>query len=462
MQVRARWRVRAVLATALGAYAQVYFSRRAVPGVLFLAATWVVPARGLAGLVGLVLACCFARLLGHSCDHHGDRFFGFNGLLVGLALSLYLRPSPSFFALLVVVELLVTMIASTLANLSQRYLGLPVLSLPFMFATWLALLAARFLPGVEIAAAAAPVVELRADLLPLLVEFFLRSLAAAFFQTEVVPGILVLAGLLWSSRWGALLAALGLLAGTLTWVGLGGALADLRYQLMELNFVLTAIAVGGIWIVLRPASMLFAAAAGAVSAAMAAATVALLQPLYLPVLALPFVLTTQLFLYAVYLRPTPGRLEPVRGELDSPEGNLRRARIRERGLVDGAVPLVFLPILGRWQVTQGPGGDRTHQGPWAHAWDFEVTGEDGRTFRDHGLRPSDYYAFGAPVVAPGDGEVVRVVDHLEDNPIHEVNTTHCWGNLVIVRHTGGWCSALCHLQKGSVTVGEGAAVTAGQ
>ncbi|MCP4658778.1 MAG: M23 family metallopeptidase, partial [bacterium] len=63
---------------------------------------------------------------------------------------------------------------------------------------------------------------------------------------------------------------------------------------------------------------------------------------------------------------------------------------------------------------------------------------------------------------PGDGEVVRVVDHLEDNPIHEVNTTHCWGNLVILRHTGGWCSALCHLQKGSVTVGEGAAVTAGQ
>jgi hypothetical protein len=58
--------------------------------------------------------------------------------------------------------------------------------------------------------------------------------------------------------------------------------------------------------------------------------------------------------------------------------------------------------------------------------------------------------------------VISVVNHVEDNPVGEVNTHQNWGIVVVLAHAGGVYSVLAHLEKGSVAVREGEAVVTGQ
>ena len=444
----------------LAAYSLIYFARNRVSGALFMAATFVVPAHGASGLFGLVATDFWAWLLNRPVQHRREGYYGFNGLLVGLALGLYFRFSPSLIGLLLVVTLLTVVVAAVLRSLTEKYLGVPVLSLAFVWVTWISLLATHRLINIEVTLTPVLVSGWGAGLLPAMPELFLRSLAASFFQINLVSGLLVFSGLIWFSRWAAILAMIGFTSGALVYTHLGGAVADLEMELLGFNFILTSIAVGGVWLILQPMSLLLAAAAGGLAAVIAAALLALFESSGLPVLALPFIATTQLLLYAMATGSISGT-HLVAGEPGSPEENLSRALHRQHRFVDPAKPMVFLPIMGRWTITQGPNGQHTHQGLWQHAWDFEVF-FNNRPFSGDGTRLNDYHSYQAPVMAPADGKVVRVVDHLEDNPIGEVDISNNWGNLVILWHTGDVYSALCHLEKGSITAREGEVVSTGQ
>ncbi|MBW2700426.1 MAG: urea transporter [Deltaproteobacteria bacterium] len=451
-----------VLRSILWGYAQIYFGKRYISGLLFLAATFVVPWHGLSGLVALLLTNVWALVLGRPHKHIEEGYYAFNGLLVGLALGLFFRFSPAFALVLVLASLLTVLFAAGLRNLSERYLGLPVLSLAFVFVTWIALLATRRFAGVEFTVDTVLVAGLGAGWLPEWFELYLRSLGAAFFQLSVLSGMLVMAGLLIFSRWAWILSVIGFASGWAVYRVLGGVASDLSSEYIGFNFILTAIAVGGIWLVLRPASMLLAAVAAALAALLSAAAMSLFKPLGLPILAMPFIMAVQLILFAMLIRPKAGRLQMVSGDPDSPERNLSRSTYMARRYPDPRMPVFYLPVMGRWLVSQGPEGTTTHQGLWSHAWDFEVDDEEGRRFRGEGEKVDDYFAWGKPVMAPAEGRVMRVVKHLADNPVGEVDTQNNWGNLVILWHGADVFSALCHLAKDSVTVAEGETVTKGQ
>lgn len=443
-------------------YSQILFGRSLTAGLLFAAATFVVPEHGAAGLLGLVATNAWARVLGRPAAHITEGYYGYNGLLVGLALGNLFRMTVPFATLLVAVSLLTVAIAAAARNLTERLIGVPVLSMPFVVATWVALLAARRFGAMEIAIDPVLAAGDGLGFVPPMVETFLRSLGAVFFQLGVPSGALVLAGLLVQSRWAAILAVVGFSAGAGVYLGLGGALTDISSSLLGFNFILSAIALGGIFVVLGPASIALAAAAGVFAAIVSAATMAALGPLNLPVLAFPFVFTTQALIFSLALRANGGGPRLVDGVPGTPEANLSRAVFRARRYPDPAIPVMHLPVAGQWKITQGPNGGITHQGLWAHAWDFEVADADGATHRKDGARREDWLAWGMPVFAPADGRVVRVVNHIEDNAIGEVDVANNWGNLVILWHWGDVYSMVCHLQKGSVGVGEGDQVVRGQ
>ncbi len=450
----------------LVAYAQVLFGSKPLMGAFALAATFVVPEHGLAGLLGLVLSNGWAHVLGRPREHIAEGYYGFNGLLVGLALGLFFRLNFALAVLLVVGTLLVTVVAAALRNLAERYVGVPVLSLPFVLVTWTVLLATRRFDAVEVTTA------------PLLAGLgwthaldgpladFVRSLAACYFQVNIPAGLLVLAGLLVGSRWAAILGALGFASGYALYVGLGGKAADVSAQLLGFNFLVTAVGVGGVFIVLSPASLALAAAAGALAALASAALLAWLAPLGLPVLSAPLIATTQLLLFAYAIRARTGRgrrgIQLVSGPLGTPEETVARAVYRAQRYPEPGTPLFFLPVMGEWVVTQGPGGEHTHKGLWHWGWDFEVLDHAGRRHRGSGASLADYGAFGAPVVAPADGRVVRVVEHLPDTAPGEFDAVNNWGNVVVVAHSGGLYSVLAHLAQGSVAVHEGQIVARGE
>lgn len=122
------------------------------------------------------------------------------------------------------------------------------------------------------------------------------------------------------------------------------------------------------------------------------------------------------------------------------------------------------------------GGMTTHFGITAnfmrYAHDFVVTDAKGRLFRTDGAAPEDWYGYGSPVLASGDGVVRDIHDGMPDNrkgappPFDQAalmnNLKLFLGNHVLVDHGNGEYSLYAHLKQGSVAVEPGQRVARGQ
>ena len=447
------------VASVLASYGLVLFGVRGWPAAVLMMATFLEPTRGALGLFGVLMARFTARTFAPATLPGDAQWLGCNALLVALILALDFDPSATLLVLVAIAVVVAVLVALALKPLADRFLGRPLLSLPFVVAGWGALLAARRLNAVH------PTLLLPSQepqWIPAAVVPYLRSMGAIFLQPSAVAGTLVLLALFAWSRWAAVLSLLGFAAAWGIYGLLGGPRTDLELHLLGFNAILAALALGGVFIVLSPASLLLAGVAGALATLLGSALLGVLQPLELPVLAAPFILVTHAVLLALLHRLGGGPLQLVRGVPGRPEDALSHVLQQARRYPAAGVPLLYLPVMGKWLVTQGPNGDVTHQGLWSHAWDLEVTDDAGERWRNVGTEPHDFYAFGAPVVAPADGRVARAVGHLEDNPIGHVDTTNNWGNTLVLAHTGGVYSALSHLQQGSLLVREGEVVVRGQ
>lgn len=131
----------------------------------------------------------------------------------------------------------------------------------------------------------------------------------------------------------------------------------------------------------------------------------------------------------------------------------------------GAIDLKFPLRDGAFLIAHGGsdtaanmhGYDRTQR----YAVDIVQLNSWGR--RAHGLYPRDlaaYEIWGATVVSPCNGTVVRAVDGLPDNLPPARDEQHKEGNHVIVR-CGSANVTLAHLQKGSVNVRPNTPIAAG-
>lgn len=449
--------IRSRASRVLAGYAQVFFSGNLASGALFAAATFVVPRHGFAGLCALLLSDAWARFLQLDERFIKEGFFAVNGLLLGLALGMSYRFDLAFLLLLVLATFLGVVVGSGLKGLFEAYLQVPVLSLPFVLCAWLVLAAGRGLGGLSYTLGPFEATAL-AHAFPEPVGLFLSSLGAAFFQVNVLSGLLVAAALLLSSRHAFVLALTGYLAGS----GVSSLLGFSGGGLAGFNFALAAIVLGGVYVLPGPGSLFLAALSGGLAALVTAASAVLLAPLGLPPLAFPFVAVSTVLLYALKSRTRAGRFLFLPFPESSPERNFKKHKNAAARFVTGEIPSFELPLRGEWTVSQGFFGAHTHQGPWAHAWDFEIRDEEGLPFAGSGENAEDFYCYGKSVYAPGDGRVACVVDHVEDNPVGHVDTRMNWGNMVILWHYGSVYTALCHLRPGSVRVGEGQFVRQGQ
>lgn len=154
----------------------------------------------------------------------------------------------------------------------------------------------------------------------------------------------------------------------------------------------------------------------------------------------------------------------------------------------GTVPGHYrLPLRGRWVAGAGSTLHSHHR--WAvpeeFAFDFVRYGASGGTYGGDGAKVTDYYAYGEPVLATADGEVVAVLDKLPDSvaamrradetlaqyqkrllesqgALLAAGTESIPGNHVVVRHAEGIYSVYGHLKPGSAAVAIGDQVKAGQ
>lgn len=145
-----------------------------------------------------------------------------------------------------------------------------------------------------------------------------------------------------------------------------------------------------------------------------------------------------------------------------------------------------LPLEGMWYDGSGPTLHTHHR--WAvpeeFAHDFVRIGAEGLAYSGDGTHFADYYAYGQPVLAAADGQVVAVVnDEPEDEGLLQrvgepldlymqrivgrqteqlkQGSRGIVGNHVIIKH-GGEYSLYAHLKPGSVLVKPDQSVTRGQ
>ena len=443
---------RLIFDSTLKAYSAVLFSDSRLIGMATFVATLFNPKAAVTGLLGVITSNVFALTLGINKERIAKGLYGFNGLLVGLSISLYHVLDINLLVMLLAAVATLLLVTLSIEHILGHFFGLPVLSLPFVVVSivvYLAFSNYSFVLEKPLIFAYDNVL----NFLPKTILFYLKSLAAIFFQTSPWAGLVIAFTLLAFSRLAFLLSIFGFAAGFGFHTALGGNADDISAGIVGFNYILTCVAVGGIFLVPSGRTFALAGVAAVVSALIASFAQIFLVNFKTPVVALPFNTVTLMFLYCARLLPNKN-FRVVDFLPGSPESNIdyfksRLERFGESGLE------IRLPFTGTWQVSQAYDGKHTHRDLWRESLDFMAVGPNNELRKGEFDGIEDYYTYGLPVLAPASGVVTKVVHHLEDNALGEVETQHNWGNLVMIQHGTYVYSQISHLRQNSVVVKEG-------
>ena len=445
--------MRSPLQAVFHSYAEIFFLQSRVLGVAIFLVMLIEPNVALGGMLSVVGAYGFARLIRMGREFLSSGFYTYNPLLVGLAAGYMFRITP-LVALLVVMAGVLAFVATTLiANVLTVYFKLPILSLPFAVVRSLIYLASLRYGNVL-----APAVHghglLRGDFgagMPFWMVGYLKAFGAILCMPNVVAGGLLCLFVLASSRILFLLSVLGYVVGATVRMLMLGSAVQAFADVHNFNFILIAMAVGGVFLVPSLSSYLLAMIAVAVSTVLMDAIVALWSLHGIPAFTLPFNLVSMSVIYVLGIVGYPmivtrfGRTPEE--TLENHLANQLRYTGQERTL--------YLPFSGTWTVWQAFDGQWTHKGAWRYAYDFVITDSDDKTHGGDGDKLEDYYCFGKPVLSPVRGHVVRVVDDLPDNPPGEVEKGSNWGNAVIMQDLRGCFVGISHFACASIKVKPG-------
>ncbi len=440
----------------LRSYSAIFFIPDARIGSVFLLTSLWFTNTGLAGLMAAVTGTLTARVMQFTDTQSG--LYTYNSLLVGLALGASYKLDERLMLLICLAAILTVFVTVAIADVLWRFERLPALSLPFVLVAFSMIFAAHGYGGLH---------KNLLSFMPInsffneLVDPFLISLSSIFFIPHPALGLIFFIGILLVSRYLAFLAVSGYFVGHTLYHNLSGLPFSTLTDWAGFNFTLTAMSLGGVFMVPGVRSFLCAMLGAALAAILTTSIQTYLSIFDLPVMAMPFLLITLTLLTALNKRVTGAAPFLLLDRPDLPEASLERSRLSlVRGGQYNSIP-VYAPFFGEWVVYQGFNGRHTHHPPWQHALDFLILHEE-RSFRNSGAKLEDYYCFGVPVVSPVYGTVVRCISNQIDNIPGEINTQQNWGNLVLISLYNQCYVLLCHLKQHSLEVVEGQIVKPGQ
>jgi urea transporter len=317
---------------------------------MFVGEAWL----GFAGALGVVVSTLAAMLIGMDRGAIRAGLYGFNGVLVGAGLSLFLQPD---WDALVMVWIALGALFSTILHgaLASVFIGawkVPPFTLGFNFITLIFLIGALNFANGRVGGLVAPADAqvtagsisntLRsaadsgsANNLEGILNAVLRGISQLFFANSVASGIIIVVGLALCSRIAAIFALVGSTVGMLTGLALGASGVAIYNGLWGFNSFDAALAIGGVFFVLTWRSGVLAVACAVLAAMLFGAIASLFTPWGLPALTLPFCFATLAF---VLLKDASTELEPVAvADITTPEAHLAHVRA-EGGAGRSAVP----------------------------------------------------------------------------------------------------------------------------
>lgn len=466
-----------ILKSTVNSYSQIFFSNNVLFAFILIAVTFFDIYAGISGILAVMISNLVAFFFGLNRQNIKSGFYGFNSLLVGLGIGVFYQPSPEYFLVLLFISILTLFFTVALEGVIGKY-GLPFLSLPFLLGIWAITIACREFSALQVSERG---VYMLNDMYSLgggemvrLFDWFnninlhesiiiyFKSLGAIFFQYHLFAGILVAVGLLIYSRISFTLSLIGYFSAYFYYQFIGASFTELSYGYIGFNYILTAIAIGGFFIVASKYSYFWVIVLTPLISIIISSTSVVLSLFQLSIYSLPFNVIVILFLYVLKFREKNiHRPEVVYHQQFSPEKNLY-SHLNNKFRFDSSKYFpISLPFWGSWEIMQGHNGEFTHKKEWKHAWDFVIKDETDKTFSGSGNQCKDFYCFNKPVIAPADGLIEEIVSDVDDNEIGKVNLDQNWGNTIVIKHTTGLYSKLSHLKKESIQIKKGDAVKKG-
>ncbi len=462
----------------LNSYSQIFFSTHKLFAVLILAVTFIDFYTGLVGFIAVLTTSVSAFLLNLDKATIAKGLFGFNGLLVGLGLGMYYALSWHLVLIVILAGIFSLFISVSMQGIIGKY-HLPYLSIPFLIGIWTFTLATKHFEALgisergiytmnELYVVGGPTLVkiyeyFNAASLPPVLKSYFVSLSAILFQYNVLAGIVIAIGLILFSRIAFTLSLLGFGIAFSFYNLIDANITLIEYSYIGFNYILTAIAIGGFFLIPSTRSYISVGILVPLVAILSISMSTIFLYFHLAIYSLPFNAIVLLFLYVLKYRMdyTP-KLTEVYYQFNSPEKNLYTFVNYEQRFQFLNYQTIQLPFMGIWNVSQGHDGAYTHQNMWRHAWDFIINDAEGKQFKNDGYVVQDYYCFNKPVIACSDGTIEEVVNNIDDNLIGDVNLEYNWGNTIIIKHADDVYSKVSHLKKGSVSVKKGDGVKAGQ
>ena len=459
-------------------YSQVFFSDNKLFGIMLLVVSFFDLWAGFSGLLAVLTSIAVGLVLGFSPFNIEKGSYSFNSLLVGLGTGLMFAPSIELFVLVFFAALITFLITIALEGFFTKY-ALPFLSIPFLIGMWVIVLASRDLQSIGLSERGIYTAnELHALgggffvaiynwfnnlAIPHVVTTYLYSLGAIFFQYSLLAGFVIAIGVLWYSRISFLLSIVGFLTAYYFYSFLGADITQYGYTYIGFNFILTAIAIGGHFVVASKRSFLWVILLLPIVVLFTLSLTKVLAPYQLSIYSLPFNIVVLLFLYILKLRvQANNELKEVSLQLNNPEKNIYHQEQAENRFKWLQYFPISLPVHGMWKISQAEDGEFTHRGEWKYAWDFVITDKNDKEFKNKGDFVVDYLCYGKTIIAPASGAVVEVVDGIEDNTIGDMDVLNNWGNTIVIKHADYLYSQISHIKKDSFKVKKGNFVKKGE
>ncbi|WP_432847485.1 urea transporter [Amycolatopsis sp. CA-161197] len=322
---------------------QVVFMNSPITGAFILLAAWLQqPWLGFGATVGVVASTLAALALGFDRDAIHAGLYGFNGVLTGLGLALFLAPEWDGIVILwmILLSAVSSILMAALAAAFGGSWGVPPFTLAFNITTLLFLITALHITRGRLSDAIAPAApqvngpgvrtSLRAsadavgntDVVAVINAIF-RGIGQLFFCNSLLAGVLIIVGIAFCSRIAALFALVGSAVGMLTGMALGADGVLIYNGLWGFNSFDAALAIAGVFYVLTWRSAILGVLCAIFTALLFGAIGSIFVPWGLPALTLPFCFGTLTF---VLLKNTSKFFEWVPpAEVVTPEEHVRRS-----------------------------------------------------------------------------------------------------------------------------------------
>ena len=285
---------------------QVMFQNSAWTGLLFMIGIFwgaYAEGQGLVGwgaLLGVTVSTVTGYLLGFPAKDGEQGLWGFNGVLVGCAFPTFMGNTVWMWLALALCSALTTWVRAGFNNVMAPW-KVNSFTFPFVFCTWMFLLAARAMHGLPTTHMADPALPAAFSSLESirfgdLAVYWLKGIGQVFLINSWVTGICFLAGLFLCNRRAALWAAIGSALALLVVIALKASGSDISDGLYGYSPVLTAIALATVFYKPNFRSALWAVLGILVTVFIQAGMYMLMAPVGIATLTGPFCITTWLFL----------------------------------------------------------------------------------------------------------------------------------------------------------------------